>query len=500
MPTASKGLHGLGAHQCRQVSSSFARADDEYEDSEDEAPKSAEDDVLVLTEKNFDATIKKHKFVLTLAPEYAKAAALLKSHDADVVLGKVDATVETSLGTQFDVKGYPTLKWFVDGEAVDYNGPREADGIVSWIKKKTGPATTVVDDAKTLTELEGSNPVIVLGYFKEAKGDEYEAFKTAGAKTEDVTFVETTSSEVAAAAGLSEPGLTVVKNFKGEARATADFSGKISDASALAAFIKSEKMPLTIEFSQETSDKIFNSGLKQQLILWATAAQLEPGNAVYDAYKAAAQEYKGQIVFVTINNEGSEHEPITNFFGLKDAVAPVVLGFHMERSKKYKMLEEMSPAAVKSFAAAVLDGTAHVELKSAPIPENNKDEHVTIVVGKSVDDIVFADDKDVLLEIYAPWCGHCKQLDPIYKKLAKRFSKVNSVVIAKMDGTENEHPELDAKGFPTIYFIPAGSKTPISYDSGDRTLKALTKFIKENAKIPYTLPKKGQDSDAKDEL
>ncbi|GFH27556.1 hypothetical protein HaLaN_25897, partial [Haematococcus lacustris] len=43
---------------------SFARADDEYEDSEDEAPKSAEDDVLVLTEKNFDATIKKHKFVL----------------------------------------------------------------------------------------------------------------------------------------------------------------------------------------------------------------------------------------------------------------------------------------------------------------------------------------------------------------------------------------------------------------------------------------------------
>lgn len=40
---------------------------------------------------------------------------------------QVDATVESELGTQFGVKGYPTLKWFVDGvEASDYNGGRDA--------------------------------------------------------------------------------------------------------------------------------------------------------------------------------------------------------------------------------------------------------------------------------------------------------------------------------------------------------------------------------------
>lgn len=54
------------------------------------------------------------------------------------------------------------------------------------------------------------------------------------------------------------------------------------------------------------------------------------------------------------------------------------------------------------------------------------------------------------------WCGHCKKLDPIYKKLAKRFKTVDSVVIAKMDGTENEHPDIEVKGFPTIIFYPAG--------------------------------------------
>jgi thiol-disulfide isomerase/thioredoxin len=68
--------------------------------------------------------------------------------------------------------------------------------------------------------------------------------------------------------------------------------------------------------------------------------------------------------------------------------------------------------------------TPQADYKSAPIPEEPTDGGVTVVVGKTVESIVFDADKDVLLEVYAPWCGHCKQLEPIYKKLAKRFAKV----------------------------------------------------------------------------
>ena len=40
-----------------------------------------------------------------------------------------------------------------------------------------------------------------------------------------------------------------------------------------------------------------------------------------------------------------------------------------------------------------------------------------------------------------------------------------------MDGTENEHPEAESKGFPTLIFFPAGEDSkPIPYD-GERTLK-----------------------------
>lgn len=43
-------------------------------------------------------------------------------------------------------------------------------------------------------------------------------------------------------------------------------------------------------------------------------------------------------------------------------------------------------------------GMPQVEYKSAPIPEDNKDEGVTVVVGKTVDSIVFDENKDVLIE------------------------------------------------------------------------------------------------------
>lgn len=62
-----------------------------------------------------------------LAPEYSKAALALKD---SVPLAKVDATIHKELGKRFDIKGYPTIRFFNDkmNEPIDYDGERESEG------------------------------------------------------------------------------------------------------------------------------------------------------------------------------------------------------------------------------------------------------------------------------------------------------------------------------------------------------------------------------------
>jgi len=71
-----------------------------------------------------------------LKPEYAKAAELLIGNEPPITLAKVDCT-EAGKETcnKFSVNGYPTLKIFEHNELrSDYNGPREAPGIVKYMK------------------------------------------------------------------------------------------------------------------------------------------------------------------------------------------------------------------------------------------------------------------------------------------------------------------------------------------------------------------------------
>ena len=104
-----------------------------------------EEGVYVLTSANFEGFLAEHKNVLadfyapwcghckSLAPEYAKAAQALESSDLDVVLAKVDATIHKDLAEKFGVKGFPTLKFFREGEVSEYNGGRTEATIISWL-------------------------------------------------------------------------------------------------------------------------------------------------------------------------------------------------------------------------------------------------------------------------------------------------------------------------------------------------------------------------------
>ncbi|WVZ78308.1 hypothetical protein U9M48_026044 [Paspalum notatum var. saurae] len=486
---------------------------DQDQDLPDLQPQVDETHVLLLTAANFSSLLAARRHVMVefyapwcahcqaLAPDYAAAATHLAAHhhQSDLALAKVDATEDTDLAQKYDVQGFPTILFFIDGVPKEYNGARTKDAIVDWINKKLGPGVhniTAVDDADRI--LTGDDKA-VLAFLHSLSGPHSDELAAASRLEDSVNFYQTSSPDVAKLFHIDpaakRPSLVLLK--KEEEKLT--FYDGTFKASAIADFVSANKLPLVTTLTQETSPSIFGNPIKKQachILLFAVANE---SMNFLPIFKEAAKSFKGKLLFVFVERDNEEvGEPVANYFGItgqettSDSVPQVLAYTGNEDARKFFLDGEVSLEAIKDFAEGFLQDKLTPFYKSEPVPESN-DGDVKIVVGKNLDLIVLDESKDVLLEIYAPWCGHCQSLEPTYNKLAKHLRGIDSLVIAKMDGTSNEHPRAKSDGYPTILFYPAGKKSfePITFE-GDRTVVEMFKFIKKHASIPFKL--KRQDS------
>jgi len=106
---------------------------------------------------------------------------------------------------------------------------------------------------------------------------------------------------------------------------------------------------------------------------------------------------------------------------------------------------------------------ANANLRVAKAPS-----FVLELTSDNFDKVVFESGKNALVEFYAPWCGHCKSLAPLYEIVAKAFANEPEVVIANVNA--DKYRELGQKygvtGFPTLKFFKKGSKTPQDFQRG----------------------------------
>jgi protein disulfide-isomerase/protein disulfide-isomerase A1 len=397
-----------------------------------------------------------------LQPELEKASIELKGK---VAIGKVDATEEKELATKYNIKGFPTMVWFEDGKETEYDGGRTSDTIIEWVKSMTGPA---VIETNVVPEPAADKPRIVLHADSLFKG--FEDAAKANRRKAVWYFLATPGASKVVLQHLGEDAIELIDG--------------VSDQAKLTSFLTDNALPLFGKLDGETFDKYMEAA---KGLVWSLFPNEDGGiTEVEKKYRSMMEEVARKVkgrYFVTYTDTDKFKEAVDSMLGVSDFPAIAVQKKAGDK-KKFVHNGEMTEQAISQFIADVDSGKIDPKLKSEPVPVSN-DEPVRVVVGSTLQSEVFTADKDVMLEVYAPWCGHCKKLEPEYVKLAKKVKKeelTDLLMIAKIDGTANDSPvdSIEWSSFPEIFYAKAGSSEPLKYD-GERTAKGLWKYIKKHA-------------------
>ena len=342
-----------------------------------------------------------------LAPEFEKAASNLKSYDPPVPLVKIDCTAELGKDRcqENGVQGYPTLKIFKSGEfSQEYNGPRDADGIVKYMKAQVGPASKEYKSFADLKErLVVVKEVVVLGVFDSESSELAKKFHKTASKLRETTVFAHVYTGVASdsISVLNEVLPSVVENSIVLVRPSAlnnkfeDNSVVYDESDSFDEFVKLNYYGLV---GHRTQSNVADFNTPLIVAYYDVDYVKNPKGTNYwrNRILKVAKDLDTKDLHYAVSNNvlfGSELEE----FGADSTKETPVITARDKDNKKYIMQDKFSVDALKKFVEDFLAGNLTPSIKSEELPESN-DGPVKVAVGKNFDELVLNSKKDVFIE------------------------------------------------------------------------------------------------------
>jgi thioredoxin domain-containing protein 5 len=323
-----------------------------------------------------------------------------ENEEKDVVIAKVDCTVETAVCSDNDVTGYPTLKFFKkDSEeaAEKYRGGRDLENLVKFINKEMG--------------------------------------------------LEQEKEDLVSEAATADKGLYVLSERS--------FPGHVAKKDTFVKFYApwcghcTKLAPIWDDLASEFES---DDSVSVAKIDCTTASAL-----------CQEHEVKGYPTLAYFRNG----KKIENYRGARN----------LKEMKDFIV----SMKEMKGKASDTADKVPSAD--AVPAADANAESTVALLTVDNFKDTVKSG--VTLVKFFAPWCGHCKRLAPVWEELAAKYEGNDAVTIAKVDCTsdDNKNKELCSEqgvnGFPTLLLFKDGAK--VEEFSGKRTTETLQEFVNKHS-------------------
>nr|CCC51765.1 protein disulfide isomerase [Trypanosoma vivax Y486] len=406
-------------------------------------------------------------FCQKLEPEWVEAA---KNISFDIAMVDVNCVKETGVAANFSIKAYPTILLLRYGEVADtYVGARNSKSIVTYARSQIGPAVENVTDGERVTEVRGEFETVCVGLTSDVNSTLANSLaKVAPTLRTKIKFLLATDTKVLP---NYKPESIVVFRSDGEEEV---YDGPMEEAN-VTTFLSAAGVPFAGEINGSTY--MIYSDIKKPMGWVFMRPKENQSSELKEKLTAIAKKVRSDVIILWTN---VEEVPVHKNFGMEDDTKfPAFLIMRGGKRYVFPTNETLTADSLEKFAFDFIAGKINATIKSLPVPENETVDGLTTIVGSTFDHHVRSG-KDLLIEFFAPWCGHCQRLAPTYAKLAKEVEAAN-VIIGALDATANDWDTTMFKvtGLPTIYFLPQG-KEPILYD-GDRSFLDLYKFIRNHS-------------------
>jgi protein disulfide-isomerase A1 len=398
-----------------------------------------------------------------LMPEFERAAASSKSPQA---FAMIDGTVADDVATTLDVKGYPTLMYIPhgDGPPAEYEGARQASAIGQWATGMLEPAVPQLANPSDVVAWTAGKRVAMVLFVADYASAAAGTFRGVAAVSE-VPCALSTAPPAADELGLSAsarqqlrlPALVAFSTHSALPLLLEETAGRGGGSPAapmsharMLHFGRVAALPPVVTYAAGQVEEAFFAAPVPLHLLFFHSTPLPPPE-VLEALAKAAAELRGEAVVATV--AAATHAEVAAFFDVApegSLSAPVLFGFSVANGTKFLYpggaggaggLSPADPADLVQFARDAALGARPAHLRSAAPPAGGaagsaggepggEPGGVAELVGSTFSKVVMDPDKDVLVHLYSPQCGHCRKLHPVIKAVAAELAQDESVAVA----------------------------------------------------------------------